>query len=436
MSQEKAANLSSLHPISYWALLRRNRAYRRLWLGFVVSTAGDWFRIIALYHLVLQLTGTSGLALSGVLVAQSLSMFLMSPLAGVWADRFDRKTIMIASDLGRAVLTLGFLLLTSAAHVWLAYVLTAAIMAVSSFFHPAHMAMIPNLTRRDELVTANALTSATWAAMLALGSGLGGIVTAALGVEAAFYIDAATYVVSAACIATVPLPAHSVGAHGTDEAIRHSGWQTFVQGLRYMRGRPLVRRLLSVKAWSAGVGGSIVLLSTLFAEDVYQAGVTGMGTLYMVRGIGAVCGPILARRMVGEAPQALYRAIGVAFFVMGLLYALFSRMPTLSSAAVVLCVSTMASNVLWVFSSTLLQLSIPDAYRGRVFATDFALLTILMALSTLVAGWMLDHLGLSPRTVTLGLGGLLCVPGLLWLLPSARREARALSDGESAESQR
>ena len=96
----------------------------------------------------------------------------------------------------------------------------------------------------------------------------------------------------------------------------------------------------------------------------------------------------------------------------------------------------MASNVLWVFSSTLLQLSVPDTYRGRVFATDFALLTIVMALSTFVTGWALDHIGLSPRTVTLGLGGLLCVPGFLWMLPSARREARALPDEGIAESRR
>src|SRR5688500_8156080 len=79
-----------VNAISYWALLRRNRPYRRLWLGLVVSNAGDWFRIVALYHLVLELTGASGLALGWVLIAQSLSMFLLSPVAGVLADRLNR----------------------------------------------------------------------------------------------------------------------------------------------------------------------------------------------------------------------------------------------------------------------------------------------------------------------------------------------------------
>jgi MFS family permease len=188
-----------------------------------------------------------------------------------------------------------------------------------------------------------------------------------------------------------------------------------------------------VKAWSAGVGGSIVLLSTLFAEDVFQAGVIGMGLVYTVRGIGAVLGPILARRIVGENPDAMYRTIGVAFFIMAGLFLLFSRMPTLLSASVVLCAATMASNILWVFSSTLLQLSVPDGYRGRVFATDFAVLTILMALSTFIAGWAVDQPALGPRTVTSLLGGILFVPALLWLLSLVRQRSHefALTDKSS-----
>jgi MFS family permease len=129
----------------------------------------------------------------------------------------------------------------------------------------------------------------------------------------------------------------------------------------------------------------------------------------------------------------MYRTIGVAFFIMAGLFLLFSRMPTLVSASVVLCVATMASNILWVFSSTLLQLSVPDAYRGRVFATDFALLTILMALSTFIAGWAVDQPGLGPRTVTTLLGGILFIPALLWLLSLARPRSRefALTDHSS-----
>jgi MFS family permease len=431
MASDNAETSSALTPISYWALLRRNRPYRRLWLGQVVSLLGDWLRLIALYHLVLRLTGASGLALGGVIIAQTLSLFALSPVAGVLADRLSRKTIMIATDLIRAVLTLGFLFLTSPDRLWIAYGLTAAVMAVSSFFHPAFVATIPNLVRREELVTANALSSATWAAMLAIGSGLGGLVTSWLGVQAAFVIDAASYLVSAFFIATVAVPPPSATA---DAAAAQSGWRNFKQGVRFMGARSHVLRLLSVKAWSTGVGGSMMLLYTIFAEQVFLAGAAGMGVLYMARGVGATLGPLVARRIVGEAPTAMFRMIGYAFLAMAGLYVVFAAMPTLWLAAAALCLGTMASNVLWVFSSTLLQLSVPDAYRGRVFSTDFALFTILMSISTFCAGWALDHFEISVRVLTAIIGCILLMPGIWWLLSSTRGGLPAnFSDDRAAE---
>src|SRR5215470_14084618 len=290
LQEEESVSLESRaaspsEPIGYWALLRENARYRRLWLGLVVSMAGDWFRTIALYHLVLHLTGASGLALSGVVLAQTLSLFLMSPVAGVVADRFSRKAIMITADLARAGLVLGFLLITAADRVWLAYALTAALMGVAAFFNPAHVATIPNITTNRELMAANALASASWAAMLALGAALGGAVAALLGTGAAFVINAAGYLVSAGCISTVAIPASST-PEASSSGDPRNGWQEFWHGVRYMCARPPVLRLLSVKAWSSGVGGGLLVLFALFAEGIFQAGAMGMGSLYMTRGLG------------------------------------------------------------------------------------------------------------------------------------------------------
>lgn len=420
-----------VNAVSYWTLLRRNRPFRHLWLGLAVSQLGDWFRIVALYSLVLDITGASGLALGWVLIAQSLPMFCLSPIAGVVVDRLSRKAIMIVTDLIRAILALGFLLLDAVDDIWLAYALTSVMMAVASFFHPALMATIPNITQRDELVTANALASATWAAMLAIGSGLGGMVTAMLGTDAAFCMDAASYVASVLLIAGVTVPLRPVAVDGVQSTSIRKGWQDFRQGIGYMWGRPILLQLLSIKAWSAGVGGSIVLLATLLAEDIYRAGAGGIGMIYMMRGLGAFAGPIVARRVAGEQPQAMHRAVGLAFLVYAATTGLFAYMPTLYMAAGVLCLAAMAANVLWVFSSTLLQLSVPDAYRGRVFAADFAILTILMSVSTWVTGWALDHLGLHLRAVTTMLGIVLIVPGLIWGLPASRRLRQSLTPSET-----
>jgi len=433
MSQERPRTSAPAEPIGYWTLLRDNARYRRLWLGLVVSMAGDWFRTIALYHLVLHLTGASGLALGGVVMAQTLSMFLLSPVAGVMADRCSRKAIMIGADLARAVLALGFLCITSANQVWIAYVLTAALMAVSAFFNPAHAATLPNITSRRELMAANALASASWAAMLAIGAALGGVVAAALGTDIAFLVNAATYVVSALCITTVPIPQHR---QETPEARQtHSGWQDFRHGLCYILERPRVLRLLSVKTGSSGVSGGLLVLFALFAEQIFQAGVLGMGSLYMTRGLGALLGPLLARRLVGEQPAAMYRTIGVAFLISGGFHIVFAYMPTLLWASAALLVAAMASNVLWVFSSTLLQLSVPDTYRGRVFAADFALFTVVMAVSTFLTGWGVDHGAVTPRSMAALLGALLCLIGLGWLPLSMRQATPDWFQAESGASE-
>ena len=394
----------------YWALLRDNPHYRRLWLGLAASMIGDWFRTMALYHLVLKLTGASGLALGGVMIAQTATLFVLSPVAGVAADRFSRKWIMIGTDLVRAVLALGFLLITSADRLWMAYVLTAILTSVSAFFHPAYAATIPNITTRGELVAANALGSASWAAMLAIGTALGGLVTAWLGTTEAFLLDAASYVVSAGCIMRVAIPP---AAASSDAG--HTGWQSFRGGLRYMAARPYVLRLLSVKACSVGLAGGMVILIALFAENIFEAGAVGMGMLFMARGVGALLGPLLARRLVGEDPQTMVGAIGAAFVLTGGFYVLFGATPTLAWAALTLFMATMASNVLWVFSSTLLQISVPDAYRGRVFAADFMLFTVIMTLATLATAWGLDYAALTPRILAAISGGLLVLSGVFWL---------------------
>src|SRR5262245_25332040 len=255
-----------------------------------------------------------------------LALFLMSPVAGVVADRFSRKAIMITADLVRAGLALGFLLITTAERVWLAYVLTAALMGVAAFFNPAHAATIPNITTRRELMAANALTSASWAAMLAIGAALGGLIAAVLGTGAAFVINAVGYVVSAWCISTVPIPASPTPEPSLAGQPRN-GWQDFWHGLRYMYTRPNVLRLLSVKAWSAGVGGGLLILFALFAEGLFQAGAMGMGMLYMMSGLGAMVGPLLARRLVGETPQAMLRTMSIAFFISASFHVAFAYMP-------------------------------------------------------------------------------------------------------------
>ncbi|MBA3248012.1 MAG: MFS transporter, partial [Pyrinomonadaceae bacterium] len=168
----------------YVALLRENRGFRLLWLGQVVSQLGDWFNTIAVYTLVLNLTG-SGRAVGLVLVARFLPTVVIGPLAGVVADRYSRRRIMIISDVVRAVIVLGFLFIRRPDQVWIIYALTVLQLAASTFFEPAKSAVIPSLVAERDLVTANAISSVTWSSMLTLGAALGGFVTGWFGTDVA-----------------------------------------------------------------------------------------------------------------------------------------------------------------------------------------------------------------------------------------------------------
>src|SRR5256885_8588099 len=162
-------------PSGYLELLRGNRSFRMLWLGQVVSQMGDWFDTIAVYTIALTLTG-SGRAVALIMVARFLPSVVMGPLSGVVADRFSRRAIMITADLLRALVVLGFLLVRRPGQMWLVCVLTGLQLAFSAFFEPAKTAAIPSIVSDRQLLSANAISSVTWPAMLTLAPALGGLV--------------------------------------------------------------------------------------------------------------------------------------------------------------------------------------------------------------------------------------------------------------------
>jgi MFS family permease len=404
-------------PVGYVELLRRSRDFRFMWLGQVVSQLGDWFDTIALFTLVLRLTGSGG-SVGLVLVARFLPSVVLGPLSGVFADRFNRRTLMIASDVARAVVVLGFLFVRRPEHVWLVYVLTVLQLGLSSFFEPARSAAIPSIVKERELVTANAISSVTWSAMLTLGAAFGGPVTAWFGTDAAFVIDSLTYVLSALLIASVRLPPRPARPKRKLTPSKALGVTDTLEGLRYVKSRPRVLAVLLVKtAW--GLGGGILTLLPVFGEKVFPVGgsaAAGMSVLYFARGIGTAVGPVLMRRFYGETRGQMQRAIGFSFVVAGSFYISFGSSKSFALALLWLAVAHMAGSVLWVFSTVLLQATVEDEFRGRVFAAELTLMTLAMAASNYFTGQALDRFGYSPRVVTVAVGIFFMLPGLLWFL--------------------
>ena len=407
--------LAAHAPVGYIELLRRNRAFRHLWLGQVVSQMGDWFDTIALYTIILNLTG-SGRNVGLLMVARFVPSFVFGPVSGVLADRFSRRSIMILSDLLRAVVVLGFLLVRRADQLWLIYVLTVLQLIFSTFFEPARTAALPSIVSDRELVPANAISSVTWSAMLTIGAAIGGVVTGLFGTNAAFLLDSLSYVASAAFIASIRFPKRPEREKAKLSLGKALGITQTIEGARYVKRRPRVLALLLVKpAW--GLGGGILTLLAVFGEKIFPVGrstATGIGVLFAARGIGTAVGPIVARRIAGEGRARMQTSIGIAFLIGGAFYVAFGSASNFLLALLVLGLAHTGGSILWVFSTVLLQRGVEDEFRGRVFAAELALLTLTMATSNYLTGEMLDRLGWSPRVVTIGMGAFFFVPGILW----------------------
>jgi MFS family permease len=420
------------------AVLRQNRNFRLLFFGQTVSQLGDWFNSVAVFALLLDLTG-SATAVAWMMIVQFLPMALVGPIAGVVVDRVDRRRLMIATDIFRGIAVLGLLLVRTRTQVWLAYVVMGLVVTGSAFFEPARTATIPNVTTRDELMPANALSSATWAAMLALGASIGGLVTAFAGRDLAFVINAVSFFVSAWFISQTRFASTPAARPAPASLLEWTGIADLRDGFTYVRRSTHVSALMFVKAgW--GLAGGVLLLLSIFGQRVFPVGgstAAGIGVLYGARGIGAGLGPIALRWMLGQTPTTMRRAIGPAYFVVGAFYVALAGAQTLPIAALSVALAHFGGSILWVFSTVLLQMEVPDEFRGRVFAAELALVTLTSSISSYVTGYALDHLAWSPRALAFALGTAFCVPGVLWLVmnarwkPSARLETpEAVHSGE------
>ena len=410
----------------YWELVRDNANFRRLWIGTVISLLGDWFNTIALYTLVLRLTG-SPFALGAVFIFKMLPWALASPIAGVLVDRFDRRRLMIISDLVRAVVVLGFLLIDDVGDVYLVYGLIAAQIMIGSVFIPAKSASIPNITSPRELLTANALMSASWSVMLALGAALGGFATEWLGEHTVFVIDSLTYLVSAYFIYRTVIPQATDTPRGP---VLRTALREMTDGWRFLRAEPRVGRIALAKMTWAIAGGALVYSLTLLGNEVApQALAAGIGILFAARGLGTGLGPIVARAVFKDQ-ERWPLLIGLFIAFSGLCYAVVGSVPwTLTTVIILVMVAHSTSGANWVMSSVLLQKRTEDRFRGRVFATEWLLVMLADTVSILAASLLLETGLLDLRASFLAFALLQIFCGLLWVALVVPKERRAAVTG-------
>jgi MFS family permease len=412
--------------LRYLELVRTNHNFRRLWLAQLVSEMGDWFYMLAIYDLLLTRTHR-GAAVGWAIIIQTLPWFFMTPFAGYVADRFRRRSLMIAADIFRGFIVLGMLLSFVAADVWPIYLLLGMEVIFASLFEPARSALLPNVVSSDEILPANALSSSTWAFSLAMGAALGGAMTALMGRNVAFITDSLSFFASAVLIVRIRVhETHAAPMRKLADSISEAT-ASVREGVAYLRENGKVLTLVLAKTGIGFLGGSLLLL-VIFGERIFPIeghGALAVGLLYAARGVGAGIGPLIGDRLSGGLEHRMWQSIGISFFVIAVAYIAFSQAPTLLLAIICILIGHMGGSNIWVMTTSLLQLNTPDHVRGRVFSLDFGLLMLMIAVSNYIMGLGLDTWGFTARQLAAGLGLVMIVPGVLWMLGLRRWTARA-----------
>ncbi|HEX6264125.1 MAG TPA: MFS transporter [Actinomycetota bacterium] len=406
------ARPSDAGPRASVSLLRRNRDFRALFFASVISLGGDWFLWVAINGLIYEATGKA-LYVGLAILAQESAFFLASPIGGALADRIDRRKLMIACDLARAVVCVSFLLVGPET-IWLAYVLLPVLATFAAPFDPAFSAATPNVVDPDDLPAANALNGSLWGTMLAVGAGLGGLVSAAFGDDTAFIVDAVSFLVSAALLSSIRRGFSESRAETTEHpSIVEATRETW----RFARRDHRVLSLLAVKFGFGAAAGLLALIPVMALDaDVFDSGNVGFGILMAARGVGALIGPFLGHRIAGPGHRRLFPAIGLSLAVFGLGYVAMGQAPSLAIAAVMICVAHLGGGSQWMLSTYGLQVLVPDHIRGRIFGFDYMLITLSLSVSALIASAVADQIG-APDTVTI-LGGVALVWALVWFVLS------------------
>jgi MFS family permease len=330
---------------------------------------------------------------------------------------------MIFADLVRAVIVLLMLAVIYWGNIWAMYVLLFTETVMWGFFEPGRSAMLPNLmANQDEVLVANALGSTTWSFNLAVGSALGGLLAVVFGRNAVFVINSLSFVGSAVLLTRMQVREPHVADGRRLRARDLLDFSPMIEGFRYIRRDSRLLATLTAK-FGLGLMGAHYVILPMFGERIFpvapdqlgprRAGMLGMSLLMGARGVGALVGPLIGGYWAGQAQDKMRRGILYGFIAVFLGYASLSVAPSVWIAIVTVVMAHAGGSVVWVFSTTMLQLRTEDRFRGRVFSADFAFLVVAMSVSTYAGGLAVD-MGIPVRSVSLAVGVMALVPAALW----------------------
>ena len=400
----------------YVSFFLRNSKFRRLWFASVISWIGEWFNTIALFFLILEYSGSE--LLLGILFSVRMALFAISqPIVGVMADRFDRKKLMVFSNILQVGFALSFLLVDGEEDMWWLIGVSGVMMLLHGFYVTAERAALPNIVADEDLLTANAISSASWSASLCIGAMLGGIVVSEWGTDAAFILDALTFVVGALFLIPMKIP------QTIDEKLMGPIFSTAFRNIktgwkRIKEDKRLLRLVFAKSSWNLAGAGLAGVFLVLAGGDIDGYGAAfGFGLFFFARGIGTGVGPLMARTFFKDQNKwpaligLLVSLSGFFYFFVG-----FTLDITLPLTILLIIMAHAASGANWVLSTVLTQMWVEDEVRGRVFSMDMLILGASAALSTTTAGFLVDWYGLQIREGMMLFSIIMIFTGLVFTL--------------------
>jgi MFS family permease len=339
-------------------LIFESPGFRWLWLANLVSKLGDWLGFIALNLYVFDLTG-SATALAGLLAVESIPILLIGPVAGVIVDRFRRRKVMMAANLGAAIV---FALLPLATDLWQIYVLALLSRVAFSFFEPAERALVPDLVGKDKVLAANSALSVVNYLALIIGPAIAGFLVAASSAAVAFWADAVSFIVAIIFISRISGELPRTRPEGE---IRPGWFDDLKFGLRYAFGHPALRVLLVTTFVAAFSGAALVTIEVVYVKEVLKGGDIGYGLLYSVAGVGAIIGSLNATRL--SQRFTLTGLYVVTVLLTGLMFFPYANVQILWFVIIVAGLHTVPWVLGYILVDTMLQQWVADEVRGRVF---------------------------------------------------------------------
>jgi DHA3 family macrolide efflux protein-like MFS transporter len=396
----------------------RDRDFRALWVGQLLSQIGDNFVIVAILLVISTLTDSS-LALGMLAVIATLPQIFLGLIGGVFVDRLNRKLVMIVSDIMRGLVVLALLFVQRADQLYILYLVTFVMVTVGLFFNPARNAVIPNIVSSEVLLTANALMQASQVISVILGASIAGLVIGWLGPAFAFAFDSFSFGVSAATIATMSIPPVNSNPGKTRSRVI---WNQLVEGLLFIKHSSRLLYVMITTAVATLGFGAIAILGIIYLDQVLGIGAEGFGFLYAFQGLGAVIGGAIIGRFACNL--RINWVVGGCMVILGLAiiaFAVVPNYPLVLAAVAIIGLSIVAARAAL---ATLTQRLVPDEKRGRVESAITMVVGASTSASMALSGVFGDLLGVQAVFVAAGIITIVAGVAAFYTLQGAERAAK------------